>query len=72
MKRSYHVSVMSKTPVVAQSNFQIKLDSSSLIIDTLLLVPRQQPWKATPYIGGTDTGGGGVEPVDGGGGGMEV
>jgi hypothetical protein len=54
MKR--HLCTMSKLPSVAQvSNFQIKLDSTSAIIDTILLVPRQIPWKATPYLAGTGT-----------------
>ena len=44
MKRK-HLTALSKTPQVAQSNFSIKLDSTTEMIDRLLLVPRQAPWK---------------------------
>jgi len=55
MKRA-HIRSMSKTPSVAQSNFQIKLESTTEIIDRLLLVDRQAPWKAIGSGGGTDDG----------------
>ncbi len=54
MKRDKHVILLSRSPQVAQSNFQIKMESITTIIDRLLLVPRQSPWKATPGDG-TDT-----------------
>lgn len=61
MKRT-HLHCLSKVPSMAQSNFQIKLESTTEIIDRLLLVDRQAPWKAVGS-GGTggipgDTGGG--------------
>jgi len=57
MKARQHIYLVSKTPSVAQiSSLQIKLESTSEIIDRLLLVPRQQPWKATGPSGeDTDT-----------------
>lgn len=57
MKSSQHMRMISKAPQTAQiSNFQIKLESTTTMIDRLLLVPRQQPWKATGPSGtGTDT-----------------
>jgi len=57
MTREYHVRCVSKRPQQAQiNNFQIKLESTTDIIDRLLLVPRQAPWKATgPSGGGTST-----------------
>ena len=58
MKR--HISSISRAPESAQiSNFQAKLESTTAIIDRLLLAGRQQPWKATGPSGdgdGTDTG----------------
>lgn len=46
MKR--HVKTISRAVEPAQiSNFQIKMEAISAIIDRLLLVPRQAPWKAT-------------------------
>lgn len=57
MKR--HLLNISRTPDSAQiSNFQAKLESTTAIIDRLLLAGRQQPWKATGPSGdgtGTDT-----------------
>jgi len=48
MKKNRHISPLTKTPFLAQiSNFQIKLQATTDIIDRLLLVPRQAPWKAT-------------------------
>ncbi len=57
MKTERHLNLISRSPRCAQiSNFQIKLESTTEIIDRLLLVPRQQPWKATgPSGNGTDT-----------------
>lgn len=57
MKRESHVSLISKRPSAAQiSNFQIKLETTTDIIDRLLLVPRQAPWKSTgPSGGGSNT-----------------
>lgn len=58
MKR--HLRSVTRTPELAQiSNFQAKLESTTAIIDRLLLAGRQQPWKATGPSGdgtGTDTG----------------
>jgi hypothetical protein len=64
MKRYRHLAAVSRMPATAQiSNYQIKLESTTAIIDRLLLVPRQQPWKSTGPSGtttdtttGTDTG----------------
>lgn len=52
-----HLKVVSKTPLIAQSNFGIKLENTTEIIDRLLLVPRQAPWKAI----GTGSGGGDID-----------
>ena len=60
-----HLKTVSRTPEKAQiSNFQIKMESTTEIIDRLLLANRQAPWKATGPSGdiddttdtGTDTG----------------
>lgn len=54
-----HLRTISKAPVIAQSNFEIKLEAMTLIIDRLLLLDRQRHWKATgPGDGepGTGTG----------------
>lgn len=40
-----HVKMMSRKPSVAQSNLQIKLEGTTDMIDRLLLVDRQAPWK---------------------------
>ncbi|HOQ33573.1 MAG TPA: hypothetical protein PLA12_13855 [Candidatus Hydrogenedens sp.] len=54
MKKNRHISPLTKTPALAQvSNFQIKLQATTDIIDRLLLVPRQAPWKATGPTGET-------------------
>ena len=52
-----HLRLVSLLPRTAQiSNFQIKMESTTAIIDRLLLVPRQSPWKSTgPSGDGTDT-----------------
>jgi len=58
MKR--HLRSVTQSPELAQiSNFQAKLESTTAIIDRLLLAGRQSPWKATGPSGdgtGTDTG----------------
>ncbi|HOV32421.1 MAG TPA: hypothetical protein PLX23_03560 [Candidatus Hydrogenedens sp.] len=54
MKKGKHIIRITVTPSLAQiSNFQIKLQATTDIIDRLLLVPRQAPWKATGPTGGT-------------------
>ena len=54
MKRFRHMAAISRMPATAQiSNYQIKLESTTAIIDRLLLVPRQQPWKSTGPSGTT-------------------
>ncbi len=67
MKTFRHLRFVGCAPELAQiSNFQIKLESTTAIIDRLLLVPRQQPWKSTGPSGdvddttGTDTTGTGT------------
>ncbi len=51
-----HIRTISKTPARGQiSNLQIKLESTTTMIDRMLLVYRQQPWKATGPSGGTST-----------------
>ncbi len=56
MKRLRHMTAVSRVPATAQiSNYQIKLESTTAIIDRLLLVPRQQPWKATGPSGTTSS-----------------
>lgn len=48
MKRDRHITPITRVPASAQvSNFQIKLQATTDIIDRLLLIPRQAPWKAT-------------------------
>jgi hypothetical protein len=65
MHREKHLLLITRAPEKAQSNLQIKLEGTTAIIDRLLLVDRQAPWKATgPSDGdGTDggTGGGDIE-----------
>jgi len=54
MTRFRHIAAVSRVPATAQiSNYQIKLESTTEIIARLLLVPRQQPWKATGPSGTT-------------------
>lgn len=36
---------------LAATNFTVKLEGTTAIIDRLLLIPRQQPWKATGPAG---------------------
>lgn len=55
-----HLRLISKTPATAQSNLQVKLEGTTIMIDRILLADRQAPWKNTGSIGdgdGTDTGG---------------
>lgn len=55
-----HLRLISKTPAAAQSNLQVKLEGTTIMIDRILLADRQAPWKNTGSIGdddGTDTGG---------------
>lgn len=48
MKREKHCTPVTRLRGVAQaSNYIVKLESTTQIIDRLLLVPRQAPWKAT-------------------------
>ncbi len=65
MKHKSHIKTVSLAPEKAQiSNFQVKMESTTEIIDRLLLANRQAPWKATGPSGsvddttdtGTDTG----------------
>lgn len=54
MKKRKHTKKITNIPTHAQaSNFQIKLQATSDIIDRLLLIPRQAPWKATGPTGET-------------------
>ncbi|MBP8132064.1 MAG: hypothetical protein KA184_20985 [Candidatus Hydrogenedentes bacterium] len=58
MKREWHCRPVTRIRGVAQaSNYIVKLESTTQIIDRLLLVPRQAPWKSTGPSGegGTDT-----------------
>ncbi len=52
-----HLSPVSQRPEHAQiSNFQIKLEFTTSVIDRLLLADRQSAWKIVPGTGiGTDT-----------------
>ena len=52
MRTFKHVRLVTQTPEQAQiSNFQVKLDFTTAVIDRLLLVNRQSPWKAVPSSG---------------------
>ena len=61
MKHKEHLKLITQAPEYAQlSNFQIKMETTTDMIDRLLLVPRQAPWKAIGVEGddndsGTDT-----------------
>ena len=56
MKRFRHMTAVSRVPATAQiSNYQIKLESTTAIIDRLLLAQRQQPWKSTGPSGTTSS-----------------
>ncbi len=54
-----HVRPVTQKPEQAQiSNFQVKLDFTTAVIDRLLLADRQRPWKIVPGDGaGVDVGG---------------
>jgi hypothetical protein len=59
MKKRMHCSAVSRMRGAqpAVTNFTVKLEATTDIIDRLLLVPRQAPWKATGPSGtSTDTG----------------
>ncbi len=61
MKIQRHIYAVSRSPQKATSNFQIKLESTTMIIDRILLAGRQSPWKAGVFDGsnsgsGTSTG----------------
>lgn len=63
MKREWHCKAVTRMRGAAQaSNYIVKLEATTQIIDRLLLVPRQAPWKSTGPTGegttdtGTDTG----------------
>jgi hypothetical protein len=52
MRTFKHVRLVTKTPEQAQiSNFQVKLEFTTAVVDRLLLADRQSPWKIVP--GGT-------------------
>ena len=55
MRQRKHLRLLSRTPEIAQSNFQVKLESTTQIIDRLLLADRQAPWKAVGGEGDDDT-----------------
>lgn len=59
-----HLRSISKAPVTAQSNFEIKLEAMTMIIDRLLLLDRQIPWKSS--------GPGDAEPGDDNGGDTDI
>ena len=51
-----HLSLVTQRPEHAQiSNFQIKLEFTTAVIDRLLLADRQSAWQIVPGTG-TDTG----------------
>ncbi|HOC68947.1 MAG TPA: hypothetical protein PLL36_03600 [Candidatus Hydrogenedentes bacterium] len=63
MRLFKHLSPVTQRPGHAQiSNFQIKLEFTTAVIDRLLLADRQSAWKIVPGAGtdttdtGTDTG----------------
>ena len=50
-----HVRPVTKMPEQAQiSNFQVKLDFVTSVVDRLLMANRQGPWKIVPGGGITD------------------
>ncbi|MFM1918538.1 MAG: hypothetical protein RLZZ303_172 [Candidatus Hydrogenedentota bacterium] len=64
MDKLKHLRLITQAPAAAQSNLQIKLEGTTAIIDRILLVDRQAPWKNTgPTVDGdgTDTGNGGTD-----------
>ena len=55
MRTFKHVRLVTQTPEQAQiSNFQVKLDFTTSVIDRLLLMDRQSAWKAVPGGGISD------------------
>lgn len=55
MKSEKHCSAVSRLRFVAPAtNYVVKLESTTEIIDRLLLIPRQAPWKATGPVGNPD------------------
>lgn len=57
MDKLKHLRLITQTPAAAQSNLQIKLEGTTAIIDRILLVDRQAPWKnAGPTVDGDGTG----------------
>jgi hypothetical protein len=64
-RQRMHLVPVSRTPSVGQTNYMIKLQATTDIIDRLLLIDRQTPWKATGPSGTGDTG----DNTDGTGGG---
>ena len=67
MKTRLHLLALTRSPKAAESNFQIKLEGTTMIIDRIMLGARQAPWKAGDFEGesggtsttdttGTDTG----------------
>lgn len=60
MKQHRHIQSVTRTPGLAQiSNFQIKLEGTTEMIDILLRAERAAPWKVLRVIGdddNTDTG----------------
>ena len=58
MRTFKHVRPTTQRPEQAQiSNFQIKLEFTTAVIDRLLLVDRQRHWKIVPGDGTTVDGG---------------
>jgi len=56
MRTFKHVHPVTQTPDQAQiSNFQVKLDFTTSVIDRLLLMDRQSGWKIVPSSGISDT-----------------
>lgn len=53
-----HLRPITQTPAAAQSNLQIKLEGTTLMIDRILLADRQAPWKVTGPSDGDGTDGG--------------
>lgn len=66
MEKKRHIKNLTHRPSRAQiSNFQIKLQATTDIIDRLLLAHRQAPWKATGPTLGETAGGVGTEITTG-------
>lgn len=55
MKQERHLRAITRIPSVAQSAYALKLEATTEIIDRLILVPRQMPWKAGGPRGDEDT-----------------